>query len=320
MFLDRSQGDKQDAASTADDPTVPAAITDTGCERELNEDRYAVIESPSGLTWLVCDGMGGVSGGELAAQLAIDAIRRHLENRPARSPEVALRTALLEANRMIILRRQNPAFSQMGTTAVGVIFSGAEVVIGHAGDSRAYLVREGSIQQLTVDHTFVQHLVDKGQIQPVEALNHPQAHILTRCLGSEPALEIDLLKFWLGNAPADEHGDSLLLCTDGLYSLVSEEEVAQLVATLPPQQVCVRLVELAKERGGFDNITIAVIPLGGRLQKEPPSGYKPARREAAQAKKKNATPSFLRTFSFVLILTVLSVLLTVSLVAKLVSE
>src|SRR3954469_10788979 len=99
------------------DALVPAAVTDTGCERELNEDRYAVIECPSGMAWLVCDGMGGVSGGELAAQIAIDAIRRDLLNYPPRDPEVALRSAVNESNRVIVLRRQNQAFSQMGTTA-----------------------------------------------------------------------------------------------------------------------------------------------------------------------------------------------------------
>ena len=145
---------------------VPAAMTDAGCERELNEDRYAVVESPSGIAWIVCDGMGGTGGGDLAAQLAIDAIRRDLENFGARPVELALRSAIYEANRIIVLRRQNPAFSQMGTTIVAAMFQGPEVLLSHLGDSRAYLVRGRASQQLTIDHTYVQDLVIKVRLLP----------------------------------------------------------------------------------------------------------------------------------------------------------
>ncbi|NLF26135.1 MAG: Stp1/IreP family PP2C-type Ser/Thr phosphatase [Deltaproteobacteria bacterium] len=251
---------------------IPAAVTDTGCERELNEDRYAVIESPSGLAWLVCDGMGGTSGGELAAQLAIDAIRRDLENLPARPAVAALKSAILEANRIIVLRRQNQAFAQMGTTIVGVIFAGSEIVMGHVGDSRAYLVRGGQIQQLTVDHTYVQELVEKGHIAADEALAHPQAHILTRAIGSEPGLEVDIQRFWIWEAAEDEPRDCLVLCTDGLYSHVTDREIAEIVTANNPQEACVKMVELAKARGGYDNITVAIIPVGGQVRQQPPAG------------------------------------------------
>lgn len=269
--LDKKNG--SDRRAVDEGRTVPAAITDTGCERELNEDRYAVIECPSGLAWIVCDGMGGETGGELAAQLAIDAIRRDLENLPARSSEQAIKAAILEANRIIVLRRQNQAFSSMGTTIVSALFSGAEVAIGHVGDSRAYLIREGAIQQLTTDHTYVQTLVDKGEIKPEEALSHPQAHILTRAIGSEPGLEVASRKFWIWQVADGEPGDLLMLCTDGLYSHVTEGEMASIIGQESPQRACVKLVELAKNRGGFDNITVAIIPLAGQLRNEPPIGY-----------------------------------------------
>ena len=269
---------------------VPAAITDTGCERHLNEDRYAVIESPSGLAWLVCDGMGGESGGELAAQLAIDAIRRDLENLPERPADQALRGALLEANRVIVLRRQNQAFAQMGTTVVAALFSSYEVVIGHAGDSRAYLIRDGAIQQLTTDHTFVQRLVESGQIKPEEALSHPQAHVLTRAIGSEPGLEVSMQKFWLWPATEPEPPDCLMLCTDGLYSMVSESEICNAISQNSPQHACVKLVELAKQRGGFDNITLAVIPLPGQLRHEAPPEYEARRQKALKRAAERAAP------------------------------
>ena len=301
----------------SDETLVPAAITDAGCERELNEDRYAVIESPSGLAWLVCDGMGGVAGGELAAQLALDAIRRDLENLPPRASDEALRAAILEANRVIVLRRQNPAFGQMGTTVVSALFATPEVVVGHAGDSRAYLIRSGAIQQLTSDHTYVQGLVDKGQIRQEDALSHPEAHILTRCIGSEPGLMVDIHRYWIWPTNEGEAQDSILLCTDGLYSQVTDAEMAKVVADHTPQRACAMLVEMAKVRGGYDNITLAVIPLGGQLREEPPRGYvegsnikrkKSANRHHAQSDEQSL--NFVRDLVIVGTLTVLAILLT----------
>ncbi len=254
------------------DDSIPAAITDIGCEREINEDRYAVIDSPAGRAWVVCDGMGGSLGGELAAQLAIDAIRRALESRDFEDGGSAIRFAVEEANRTIVLRRQNPAFSSMGTTIVGALIQGDEVVITHAGDSRAYLVRDGELQQLTVDHTYVQDLVERGAISAEEALSHPQSHVLTRCLGAEPRLALEAQQYWIWDVSAEEPEDRLVLCSDGLYSLVTEEEIASAVTSRSPQDSCVHLVELAKERGGFDNITIAILPLGGQLHEEQPRG------------------------------------------------
>ena len=296
---------------------VPAAITDTGCERDLNEDRYAVIESPSGVGWFVCDGMGGASGGELAAQLAIDAIRRELENSPPRPSAVALEAAIAEANRVIILRRQNQAFASMGTTIVGVVFREEEVAVSHVGDSRAYLIRGGNIQQLTRDHTLVQELVDRGEIHPSEALSHPQAHILTRCLGSETVLNTEVKTYWIWETPEGEVQDRLVLCSDGLYSLVAEEELAQIVSELPPQEACVELVELAKSRGGFDNITLAVLPLGGQLREQPPMRQRRARTSGATRGKASAPMTFMelmKTGLFTAVLTFFSILVVVLLV------
>ena len=250
------------------DDDIPAAVTDVGCEREINEDRYAVIESPAGRAWVVCDGMGGALGGELAAQLAIDAMRRELENTTSGAIGDVLTGAIEEANRVIVLRRQNPAFSTMGTTIVAAMISGDEVVVSHVGDSRAYLVRGDHIQALTVDHTYVQDLVERGAIKPEEALSHPQAHVLTRCLGAEPRLDIKISKYWIWDTPPSESEDRLVLCSDGLYSLISDAELAKIISSRSPQESCIELVELAKERGGYDNITVTILPLGGQLREE----------------------------------------------------
>ena len=237
----------------------------------------------------MCDGMGGCLGGELAAQLAIDAVRRSLESQDFENGEQALQFAIEEANRVIVLRRQNPAFSSMGTTIVGALIDGDEISISHAGDSRAYLIRDGNIQQLTVDHTYVQDLVERGAITAEEALSHPQSHVLTRCLGAEPRLALDSQTLWLWDTQKGEKEDYLILCSDGLYSLVSDEEIANAVSNYSPQEVCVQLVELAKSRGGFDNITLSVLPLGGQLRDEQPA--EPKRKKKTKVKRKRARAS-----------------------------
>lgn len=316
-MLGQDSHNNQSRGGVGGEVRLPAAITDTGCERDLNEDRYSVIESLSGVAWIVCDGMGGQAGGELAAQLAIDAIRREFEATQRRSPEAALKSAILEANRIIVLRRQNQAFANMGTTIVGVLFSDREVALAHVGDSRAYLIRGDAIQQLTVDHTYVQQLVDAGQISSEEALSHPQAHILTKCIGSEPGLAVSLEKYWLWESGENEDRDTLMLCSDGLYSLVTEQEMLLSIRAADPQQACLKLVEIAKGRGGYDNITIAVIPLSGQLRKEPPVGYqeemqKKRQRELSRALGMTfAGTSMPRFVGIVLALSCLAALITI---------
>ncbi len=283
MLGDSTTGTRERDAGSG---LVPAAITDVGCEREINEDRYAVIDCPLGKIWVVCDGMGGSLGGELAAQLAIDTIRRGLESKEFDTPQEALTFAVEEANRVIVLRRQNPQFSSMGTTIVAAMLSGSQVVIAHAGDSRAYLVRDGSIEQLTVDHTYVQDLVERGAISEDEALSHPQAHVLTRCLGADPRLKLDSLEFWNWKVGKGESKDILILVSDGLYSLVDDQEIAKSVCSRSAQESCVELVELAKARGGFDNITVSILPLAGQLRGEEPPAAKKAGPKLQKRKKK----------------------------------
>lgn len=259
--------------SLSEDFSMPAALTDIGCEREINEDRYAIIESSVGKAWVVCDGMGGAVGGELAAQLAIDTIKRALESRNFDTPDQAIVEAVEEANRVIMLRRQNPAFSSMGTTIVATLVADDHLVLVSAGDSRAYLISDGNLKQLSVDHTYVQELVDRGAVTPEEALNHPHSHVLTRCLGAEPRLKLDRHSFWIWDNEDTNNRELVLLCSDGLYSLVSDEEIASAAATKTPEEACVYLVELAKSRGGYDNITVVILPVPGRLKtEEPPQG------------------------------------------------
>ncbi|MEY4669248.1 MAG: hypothetical protein RL518_1947 [Pseudomonadota bacterium] len=245
-----------------------AAMSDIGLERVINEDRCSVISTKAGVCFLVLDGMGGAEGGEYAAQSSVDIIQRYLTQSEHPDLVDALRNALTEANQNIVFRRQNPLFKEMGTTIVCALIEGSVVAISHVGDSRAYLLHGDEIRQLTVDHTYVQHLVDQQEIAPEDALPHPQSHILTRCLGSSADLVIDVDRYWIWPLEDGTAPDLLLLCTDGLYSLIEEEEISRVVRTLEPSEACQELIRIANDRGGFDNITVSIIPLFGHLRKE----------------------------------------------------
>jgi PPM family protein phosphatase len=242
------------------------AISDAGCYRDLNEDRCRTIITQWGRAWIVCDGMGGAEGGEFAAQLAVDTIVQSLSTpRKEVTALQALIDGINEANRTIVLRRQGQGFRTMGTTVVAILYSEKEFFVGHAGDSRAYRVSGKSCAPLTVDHTYVQDLVDQGTLEPELSLRHPQAHVLTRCLGASAQVDLDTGIFRI-----DPNGfaESIVLATDGLYSLVEDHEIASHVRFSSPSEACRNLVELARSRGGYDNITVAVIPLQGALERE----------------------------------------------------
>lgn len=272
MFLEQFRGRKKDSeASVAlDQQIAPAGLTDKGCKREANEDRYLIIESPVGSGYFVFDGMGGAPGGEAAAHLSQEATRRiFADASPEQGSEAVLWAALTKAHQSILMRRGSSEFSSMGTTVVGATVNQSQVLIASVGDSRAYVMNEGTSEQLTSDHTFVQQLVDEGHIQPQDALLHPQAHILTRCIGSAHEFEIDIRSFWIWPVEPGGSCDTLLLCSDGLYSLVTDEEMACIISRAPPSEACEKLIALALERGGYDNITALIIPLSGRLRTQP---------------------------------------------------
>lgn len=287
MILDQILGRGKTAAKVAS-ATMAAGLTDTGCEREKNEDRFAVVEAACGTGYFVFDGMGGEAGGEAAAQLSVDAVRAVFSQSDADEGRQVLRSAIERAHQVISLRRQNQVFAAMGTTVVAAMISGPEITIASVGDSRAYLIHDGSIQQLTSDHTYVQELVDQGHIQPQDALVHPQAHILTRCVGATVGFQIDSNTFWKWPRDPGESSskDHVLLCSDGLYSLVSETEMAAIVTTYSSQDACEQFVKLARERGGFDNITALVIPIDGVVKTEPPVGEFVAKQPKKKTKKK----------------------------------
>jgi PPM family protein phosphatase len=244
-----------------------ANLTDVGCERTENEDNLCYAEPDDddeylkrGRLVVVADGMGGHEGGQVASQLAVDAVRDVFLNSEYSDPTEALVTAYQAAHNSIHEHvHDHPELTGMGTTCTSAVLRGSQLTYGHVGDSRLYLLRNGSITRLTRDHSYVQQMVDKGVISAEEAKTHPSRNILTSALGSDSAVEADFAEAPIPMQP----GDILLLCTDGLHGLVSDEEMLALSCRQPPTAACRELVEMAKARGGFDNITVQILRFDG---------------------------------------------------------
>lgn len=230
-----------------------AGVTDTGLQRLRNEDAF-VCEPP---LFAVADGMGGARAGEVAARLAAAALEEAREH--ARDAD-DVAELIAEANRRIFERsRADPQTSGMGTT-VTLALVGPEngtVTIGHVGDSRAYLLRDGAIEQLTTDHSLVAELVEGGVLTPEEAEHHPQRSAITRALGTDPTVEVDTLTVEV--LP----GDLILLCSDGLSTMLTDERVASLVeeAGRDPAHAADALVAAANAQGGVDNVTVVLFEI-----------------------------------------------------------
>ncbi len=232
-----------------------AAGTDVGRRRRINEDRYAL--APELGLYLVADGMGGHSAGQVASELAAEAALRTVRalQDAAVSPAEKLCFAVSSANREIFQAgRERPELAGMGTTLVAVLALEGRAALAHVGDSRAYLLRGGHIRQLTDDHSVVGELLRRREISADAAREHPHRHVLTRALGVRPAVEPDLAEL------SPEEGDVFTLCSDGLTSHVRDEEIAERMAVdEDPEAAADALIELANARGGEDNITVVVL-------------------------------------------------------------
>jgi protein phosphatase len=223
-----------------------AAATDIGRVREGNEDSY-LTEEP---LFAVADGMGGHRGGEVASQLAVETLERMFKEGSGDLPD-----QVQEANRVIFERSVlDRKVAGMGTTLTAALVEGDRVRLAHVGDSRAYLLRDGELRLLTEDHTLVHRMVSEGEISEEEAETHPQRSVLTRALGVDTVVDVDddMLKV--------RPGDRLLLCTDGLTSMVPEDQIGEVLRTVrDPQEAAKRLVRMANEAGGVDNTTVVIL-------------------------------------------------------------
>jgi serine/threonine protein phosphatase PrpC len=225
-----------------------AARSDTGRQRTANEDAY-FARSP---VYAVADGMGGAQAGEVAAQMAAEAFEHDFPD--GEDPEQELARIASDANRRIYeLARKDSSRSGMGTTLTGALLSDDEVSIVHVGDSRAYLFRDRELRQLTRDHSLVEELRRRGQLTIEEAEEHPQRSIITRALGPEAQVELDV------HTHQARSGDVFLICSDGLTSMVREERVHDILTGRSSLKEAVdRLVEEANLMGGRDNITVVL--------------------------------------------------------------
>lgn len=222
--------------------------SDVGLVRGHNEDSF-LVQAP---LFAVCDGMGGHAAGEVASSIAVSAIA---EKAPAGADDVLLGVAVEAANTAVMLgAEQGMGKPGMGCTASCCLIEEGKMAIAHVGDSRIYLLRHGSLVRVTHDHSYVEELVDSGQITADEARTHPSRSIITRALGSDPDMYADHFSLEVSN------GDRVILCSDGLSSMIADSEIEALaVSSATPQQAADNLVAAALTAGGLDNVTVVVV-------------------------------------------------------------
>ena len=254
-----------------------AQLTDVGRKREHNEDNmaYVIPKDPQvmakkGALFIVADGMGGHAAGEVASEIAVDTVSNMYYQDDSDEVATSLLRAIKRANALIHQRAaENMLRSGMGTTCVAAVLRGNMAYIANVGDSRAYIVRGGQVKQVSQDHSWVAEQVRAGLLTEDQARTHAQRNVITRCLGTQAEVEIDVFP-----EPIEEN-DALVLCTDGLSGLVTDDEIRRIVNQSGPQESVYHLVERANENGGPDNITAIVVSVQ-EVGAEPPNVRRPA--------------------------------------------
>jgi protein phosphatase len=233
--------------------------THIGLVRSSNQDalRYGTLDN-GGFFAVVCDGMGGANGGNIASNIAVDIIAERIvdgyANGATPRPDLLLASAMAAANIEIFDRaRSDPQYEGMGTTVVAVIVFGRDAYISHVGDSRVYLYRDNTLQQITRDHSVVQEMIESGQLTEEQARSHPRKHFITRALGVSAMEEGEFDELEL------EANDKLLLCTDGLTNMVDDTALAELLGNNASIDI---LIQSALDGGGTDNITTVLMEQG----------------------------------------------------------
>jgi protein phosphatase len=233
-----------------------AGLSDRGRRRPTNEDSF--LADPALGLFAVADGMGGHAAGEIASRLAVEAVQRALRAGSDGGPDPAGRisAAIQAANRAILARTlQSQDLQGMGTTLVLVLLEPRSAWVSHVGDSRAYRIRRDAIELLTHDHSWVGEQVRLGRLSQEEARRHPWRNVVTRALGSQGEVQADV-----GHEPV-QAGDRILLCSDGLNTMVREEQILEAVVAAGPDlaEACRRLIDLANQQGGEDNVTVVLL-------------------------------------------------------------
>jgi len=229
--------------------SVGAGLTHTGLVRERNED--SILTDPTGALWAVADGMGGHGSGDVASDIVVERLSTAPDDG---DPAMILEALIVDANDRIYDRAQQSGGRTMGATVVALMIQNAIGYVAWAGDSRGYLLRRGGLRLLTRDHTVVQSLVDQGVIGSEEAHSHAQANVVTRAVGAEPEIEIDLVTIPF------IAGDRALLCSDGLTACLGDQQISALLHDADtPEDACRHLIAAALEAGAPDNVSVIVV-------------------------------------------------------------
>lgn len=244
-----------------------ASLTDIGQVRQKNEDsvgRYQPDDeqelADKGTIFVVADGMGGHRGGEIASELAVETIVSLYYASQGADPTAALGECFAEANRRILEKSTTDAeLFGMGTTCTTMVVRNGQAFFAHVGDSRAYVLRNGDLLQLTEDHSLVGEMVRSGILSNEDAQHHPKRNVITRSLGTHEDLSPD----FPSTPYTVSKGDVFLLCSDGLTSMVRDEHMKHVVGSFPPREACRELVDLANANGGKDNISVQIIKIVG---------------------------------------------------------
>jgi len=227
-----------------------AGATNVGCVREVNEDAY--LELPEKHIWAVADGMGGHDAGDVASQMVIDNLRKTQYSTLFSAYVDNVEDAILAANNSLCQRGQATG-DIAGSTVVVMLFHQRHCLFAWAGDSRAYLSRDGQGRPVTIDHSYVEELVERGELKREDAESHPKANVITRAVGASQSLFLDM------DIMEIRDNDIFLLCSDGLFKEVSEAEIYMAMKMLPPEHMVHELMKLAIDRGARDNVTIVAI-------------------------------------------------------------
>ncbi len=232
--------------------------TDIGHQRKQNQDRVAVFTNKFGNQLLViADGIGGNRSGDIAAEQTVTILGAQFKSRPPRTPMEGIRWFARETqsinDQILSQSKHNLQMQGMGTTMVAAITFNDAVVVANIGDSRGYILHQNLLTQITVDHSLVNELVKTGDISEDEALKLPQSNIITRAIGISPDAQIEVNRFELN------HGDQLLMCSDGLFKTVAKDQIIKVLELpIPLEEKCAQLVKMANDAGGPDNITVLI--------------------------------------------------------------
>ena len=260
-----TQEDNSNADSSPQKARKVGMLTDVGQVRTVDEDSILVADLSFGVNskssnfhlLVVADGMGGHAKGEEASKIALSAISRSVISELVNDTSLAklLEQGIQNANQDILdYTTRNPESSGMGTTSVCAIVEGNAVHLANVGDSRAYVISDDEIRRVTKDHSFVQSLVDQGEITEAESREHPQKNVITKAVGIGTSIEVDTMRLTL------DSDESLLLCCDGVIAHLPDDDIHKIIRDSPdPQTACKEIVDMANERGGSDNISLIIL-------------------------------------------------------------